>query len=320
MSSVVAAVAIGRNEGERLVACLDALAGKVGRIVYVDSGSTDDSVAEAEARGVDVVALDMSIPFTAARARNAGLARLMQDGGAPDYVQFLDGDYILQPGWIETGAGFLDDHSQVAAVCGRNRERFPERSVYNRLADIEWDTPVGQARASGGNVMIRRSALEAVGGFDETMIAGEEPELCVRLRGAGWQIWRLDAEMTLHDANLLHFGQWWQRARRGGYAAAEAVAMHGAAPERHGVETLKRIIGWGVVLPLAILLLSIFVTPWALLLALIWPLQVLRRRRKGDPWAQALFITLAKFPETQGMFTYLWRRLTRARATLIEHK
>ena len=319
MMPTVAAVAIGRNEGERLIACLDALQGQVVRIVYVDSGSTDGSIAAAQDLGVEVVALDMGIPFTAARARNAGLIHLTGVGACPEMIQFLDGDCILQNGWIEKGSTYLVENPKVAAVSGRNRERFPERSVYNRLADIEWATAIGSTHACGGNVMIRRSALESVDGFDETMIAGEEPELCFRLRRAGWKIWRLDAEMTLHDANLLRFGQWWQRAKRGGYACAEAVAMHGKSPERYGVSGLKRIIGWGVVLP-AMTVFGFLITPWATLLLLIWPLQVLRRYLKGDAWFQALFITLAKIPEAHGMFTYAWRHITHAQAKLIEHK
>ncbi len=320
MTSTVAAVAIGRNEGERLVACLDSMLGKLDRIIYVDSGSTDDSVAEARTRGAEVVELDMSVPFTAARARNAGVARLAEMGEAPDYIQFLDGDCILRDGWIDMGRAFLDDNAEVAAVSGRNRERFPERSIYNALADIEWNTPVGQTKASGGNVMMRRTALAEMGGFDETLIAGEEPELCLRLRQAGWQIWRLDHEMTLHDANLLKFSQWWQRAKRGGYAVTEGVAMHGRDPERYQVPNLVRIAVWGLGLPLLILLAALFVSPWALVLLLIWPARMARRLMKGDPPFQAVFIILAKFPEAQGMLTYLLRRAKGERTKLIEHK
>lgn len=316
----VAAVAIGRNEGDRLVACLDSMLGKLDRIIYVDSGSTDNSVGEARARGVEVVELDMSIPFTAARARNAGVAKLAETGAMPDYIQFLDGDCILREGWIDTGADFLDAHPDVAAVSGRNRERFPERSLYNALADIEWNTPVGQTDASGGNVMMRSAALSEMGGFDEALIAGEEPELCLRLRQAGWKIWRLDTEMTLHDANLLKFSQWWQRARRGGYAVTEGAMMHGQDPERYQVPNLMRILVWGMAVPLVIVLLALFVTPWALLGVLVWPLRMLRRFLKGDPWYQAVFIILAKFPEAQGVLTFLWRRLKGTRSQLIEHK
>ncbi|TCP39579.1 glycosyltransferase family 2 protein [Rhodovulum marinum] len=315
----VAAVAIGRNEGARLIACLESLAGQVERIIYVDSGSTDGSVAAAWARGAEVVELDTDTPFTAARARNAGFARLMEGGPPPTHVQFLDGDCVLQPGWIETAAAFLDATPKAAVACGRRRERHPEASIYNRLIDTEWNTPVGEARACGGDAMIRTAAFQAVGGFDPALIAGEEPELCVRLRAAGWRIWRLDAEMTLHDAAMTRFGQWWQRARRAGHAYAEGAALHGGPPERHGVRELTRIVAWGMVLPV-LTLLGLIVSPWAGLLLLAWPAQVLRLRLRGEPWAQALALTLITLPQGLGVLTYLYRRLTRARARLIEYK
>src|SRR5215475_7559873 len=70
-------VAIGRNEGDRLVRCLRSLT-KASKIIYVDSGSSDNSVREARSLGADVVELDPTTPFTAARARNAGFERLRQ--------------------------------------------------------------------------------------------------------------------------------------------------------------------------------------------------------------------------------------------------
>lgn len=315
----IAAVVIGRNEGARLIACLEALRGQVGRVIYVDSGSTDGSQRAATERGAEVVLLDTDQPFTAARARNRGLAELMEMAQPPAYVQFLDGDCALQPGWIETARAFLDKNPRAAVACGRRRERFPEASVYNSMIDAEWDTAVGRTRSCGGDALMQLTALAEVGGYNPDLIAGEEPELCVRLRARGWEIWRLDAEMTLHDAALTRFGQWWQRTRRGGYAFAQGVAMHGAPPERHCVPALRRIIFWGLALPLATVL-GVFLTPWALLLLLAWPLQVLRLWLRGMPWHRAVFLTLSKLPEAQGALTYWWRRLTRARSRLIEYK
>lgn len=317
-AKAIAAVVIGRNEGARLIACLDALQGRVGRIVYVDSGSTDGSEAAAATRGAEVVTLATDRPFTAARARNAGFARLMARD-PPEFVQFLDGDCAMHPAWIDTAQAFLNDHPQVAVACGRRRERFPEASVWNRLIDAEWDTPVGEARACGGDALMRARVLAEVGGYNPDLIAGEEPELCVRLRARGWKIWRLDAEMALHDAALTRFGQWWQRTRRGGYAYAEAVAMHGRPPERHGVPELRRILVWGLALP-AVTLIGAMITPWALLLLLIWPLQVLRLKARGMPWHRAGFLTLSKLPEAQGALTYWWRRFAGTGARLIEYK
>lgn len=219
------AVVIGRNEGARLLACLDALQGHVRRIIYVDSGSTDGSVDAARAAGATVIALDMTQPFTAARARNAGLDVLAVD--APDFVQLLDGDCQMQPGWLSAALAAFAAHPLAVGVCGRRRERFPEASVYNALADREWNTPIGQARACGGDALIRFAAVRAVGGYNPALIAGEEPDLCLRLRAAGGQVWRIEAEMTLHDAAMTRFGQWWKRTVRAGHAFAEGAALHG---------------------------------------------------------------------------------------------
>lgn len=315
---VIDAVAIGRNEGARLIRCLDSLvAAGFRRIVYVDSGSTDGSIAAAEARGVQVVRLDLSQPFTAARARNAGVAAL--PAGA-DLVQFVDGDCEMVPGWLTMAAGFLTDNPDVAVACGRRREIAPEASVYNRLIDREWDTPAGRTRSCGGDALMRRRAFDAVGGFDPGLIAGEEPELCVRLRQAGWQIWRLPAEMTRHDAAITRFGQWWRRTRRAGHAYAEGAAMYGAAPESHNVAQLRRALLWGLVLPLMAAGGAVLIHPVLLALLLIYPVQVVRLWWRGGDAAQALFLTLGKIPEALGALEYGIKRLTGARARLIEYK
>ena len=315
----IGAILIGRNEGDRLIRGLASLGAGVAPVVYVDSGSEDDSVAAARAAGAEVVLLDSDQPFTAARARNAGLDALRTRADPPDLVQFIDGDCELRDGWISAAAEFLGAHPDVAAVCGRRRERHPDATLYNRLIDREWDTPIGEARACGGDVMMRLAALDEVGGYNPHLIAGEEPELCVRLRQAGWKIWRLDAEMTWHDANMTRFAQWWTRSRRAGHAFAEGAALHGAPPERHNVAQTRRALIWtgGSV---AAVLAGVLITPWALLLLLAWPLQIWRlARRLHDP-VQAGFIMLGKWPEALGILSYHWSRITGQRKTLIEYK
>ena len=309
------AVVIGRNEGARLIACLEALAGQVRRVVYVDSGSTDGSVQAAQARGAQVVALDMAQPFTAARARNTGLAALGEDA---TLVQFLDGDCVMAEGWLDTAAAFLEAHPEVAVVCGRRREKFPENSVYNRLVDAEWNTPVGQADACGGDALMRVGPLRGVGGYRDDLIAGEEPELCLRLRKAGWVIWRLDAEMTAHDAQITRFGQWWRRSQRAGHAFAEGAARFHTPAYPHWRTEARRIQVWGIALPLAIVVLPL-VHPIFLALALAYPAQVARLSRRMG-LVPAFFNTLGKLPEGMGAMTFYARRLTRRRARLIEYK
>jgi GT2 family glycosyltransferase len=314
MTASAAIVVIGRNEGERLKRCLASLRRAGELVVYVDSGSTDGSVEIARAMGVDVVALvDMRAPFTAARARNEGFARVREL--APDiaYVQFVDGDCEVAPGWLELATGFLGARADVAVVCGRLRERHPERSIYNLLSDIEWDLPAGEAPACGGIALMRARAFESMAGFRADMVAGEEPELCVRLRAAGWRIWRLEAEMALHDAAMTRFGQWWRRTRRAGYAFAQGAALHGAPPERHWVRESRSALFWAVVLPAAVVAAAAAWGAWGLVLLAAYPLQVVRLALRGkrtarENWWSALFLVLGKFPEMLGQAAYAAHR------------
>ncbi|TPE49740.1 glycosyltransferase family 2 protein [Amaricoccus solimangrovi] len=323
----IAAVVIGRDEGARLLACLATVVPRAAPVIYVDSGSTDGSPERAAREGAEVVRLDPARPFTAARARNAGFAALLaRPGPPPAYVQFLDGDCALRRGWLPRARAFLDARPEVAAVCGRRRERFPEASVYNRLCDREWDTPLGETRACGGDALIRTSALIAAGGYRDDLIAGEEPELCLRLRGLGWKTWRLEAEMCWHDAAITRFGQWWRRSRRAGFAFAAGAALHGRGAERHWVGETRRAILWGAALPaaaLAALVAGALAFPPAFagaLILLAYPAQALRlARREGGGRLGAergIFTVLGKFPEAAGVLEFRLRR----RATLIEYK
>lgn len=323
---VLGAVVIGRNEGERLRRCMNSLAGVDASCAYVDSGSTDGSVNMVRAAGATVVELDMSRPFSAARARNAGFQRLMTDQPGVRYVQFIDGDCELLPAWMPQALQFLEQHPDMAAVCGRRVERHPEASVYNHLCNIEWNSPAGDAKAFGGDVLMRVSALQAVGGYRDSMIAGEEPELAVRLRAAGWRLWRLEQDMTLHDAAMTRWGQWWRRNVRAGHAYAEGAALHGLGPTRHKLAETRRALLWGLALPAITALLTLHSPAW-LTLVLLYPAQVLRlalRFRDSAmvdiPWTYACFLVLARFPEAQGVVQYWRDRWRGAAAQIIEYK
>lgn len=321
-------VAIGRNEGQRLRQCLLSVIGKVGWVIYVDSGSTDGSVELARSLGVDVVELDLSTPFTAARSRNAGFAHLLAANAQIEFVQFVDGDCEVVSGWIERAQRELDTQPNVAVVCGRRRERYPDQSIYNRLCDMEWDTPIGEAKACGGDAMMRVEAFQQVGGFNPTLIAGEEPELCVRLRQKGWKILRLDAEMTLHDAQMTSFGQWWKRATRAGHAYTEGAWLHGREPERHWVKESRSIWLWGLLIPLLALVMAWTTHSFSLLLLIGYPMQFSRifvnlRRQNICPQHAALYAfscVLAKFAQVRGALGFLRDWLLGARSTLIEYK
>ena len=219
----VGVIVIARNEGERLKRCLVSIGASADAIVYVDSGSTDGSVAFATILGVDVVRLSASAPFTMGRARNEGFTHLRQRCPSIQLVQFIDGDCELEAGWIQKARHWMAAHPEVAVVCGRRREKFPCASIYNMLCEIEWNTPVGPAKACGGDAMVRGDVFERVGMFDPALIAGEEPELCARIRSAGGGVYRLAENMTRHDAALFTFKGWWRRMIRCGYGAKEVV-------------------------------------------------------------------------------------------------
>lgn len=325
ISSRIGVVIIGRNEGERLVRCLKSLVQHTNQMVYVDSGSTDNSISVATELGADIVSLDMSQPFTAARARNEGYTRLKKLFPHIEFVQFVDGDCEVNSQWLESATNFLDSQPQVAAVCGRRRERFPDKTVYNKLCDIEWDTPIGEAKACGGDALMRVVAFESVHGFRADLIAGEEPELCVRLRSAGWRIWRLEQEMTLHDAAMTTFSQWWKRTMRAGHAFAEGAYLHGAPPERHWVQESNRAWIWGLVIPVIALVLGLISVKWGLFCLFIYPIQVIRlalqdSKLEKEAWLRAFFLVLGKFPEMVGQVKFFQRVGSGKQGRLIEYK
>ncbi len=322
-------VVIGRNEGERLKACLDSAIAQfpTNYIVYVDSGSTDDSVAWATRLGITVVTLDLSIPFTAARARNAGYQYLCTAFPQLQFIQFIDGDCQLIPNWCSTALAALATHEDVAVVCGRRREQYPEQSVFNLLCDMEWDTPIGEALACGGDALIRTIALRQVNGYRESLIAGEEPELCLRLRQNNWRILRIDADMTWHDAQITCFSQWWQRTVRAGHAYAEGAWLHGALPERHWMRESLRSWVWGCFLPFILLAMIPWSNGWSLLGGLAYILLVVKiclDKHSNYSWSAsatyALFCVLGKIPEAQGQLQFHWNRVIGRTHQILEYK
>lgn len=321
-------VAIGRNEGDRLKRCLRSIPKGLAAVVYVDSGSTDGSVEHARSTGAEVVALDMSIPFTAARARNAGWHRLLEIKPQLELLQFVDGDCEIAEGWLQAATAALDADPKLAVVCGRRRELHPDATTFNRLCDMEWNTPIGEAEACGGDALFRVSALTAVGGYDDSVIAGEEPELCLRLRRAGYRVHRIDHEMTRHDAAITRWSQWWLRNVRAGHACAEGHHRYGDGPERFYRRALASNLVWGLGVPAVSVGLALPTLGTSL--GLLGLYGVLYRRARADrlqrgdsPQDAALYakhIVIGKLPNAQGILQFHSRRLRRVQNTLIEYK
>lgn len=320
----IGAVVIGRNEGDRLVNCLRSLQNEVAVVVYVDSGSTDSSLENARSYGAECVLLESDVPFTAARARNAGFQRLMARSDAPEFVQFIDGDCRLAKGYLTKAAEMLGRDQGVAVVTGWRAEIDPEASVYNEMCDHEWHGPVGDIMACGGDMMVRAAAFKAVGGFNPTVIAAEDDEFCTRLQKAGWRLHRLPMSMTYHDANMLYFGQWWSRAVRTGHGFEQVNGLH---PD-YFVRERRRMWIYGGVLPLLGLVGAVFYWPLLLGVLAVFAASYVRTAlglvKSGVPRLRAahhaLYLFLSKFPNIVGAVTYHKRRYKGADMEIIEYK
>ena len=327
-------VVIGRNEGERLVRCLSSIRAVPNR-VYVDSGSSDGSVALARTEGLSVIELSEPPNFTAARARNAGIASILSNDPATEFVQVVDGDCEVQADWLAAALATLRAEPGLALVFGRRRERHPERSIYNALCDQEWNVPVGEAAGVGGDALFRVAALRQVHFYNAAMIAGEDTELAMRLRKSGWRLRRIDAEMTLHDADITRFGQWWRRIRRSGHAYAEMAYLHPDAREPNWPRTVRSILCWGGLMPTAllsaaVLALSVDRRWWlaVVLLLLPCPVNMLRiahrYRLRGSSArvarATGVLLMVGKLPQFLGLLGYYRDRLLGRASQLIEYK
>lgn len=316
----IGVVAIGRNEGERLRQCLRSVPAGT-PVAYVDSASSDGSADFARSVGALVVELDLATPFTAARARNAGLEALLSEWPELEFVQFVDGDCEFEAGWLDAAAAFLDEEPSVAAACGRRRERFPDRSLYNRMCDNEWNTPVGEAVACGGDAMFRTAALAQVRGYDAAIVAGEEPELCHRLRGIGWRIWRIDRPMTIHDADMHRPRQWWLRTVRSGFGYAQVwqKTRSGDAAPLYGRQLISALF-WTFGVAALAGAAAAALGPLGLVVApLVWLLQLARLARRGG-LAWGWHILAGKLAETIGILRFVLSRLRGRRQGAIFYK
>lgn len=320
----IGAVVIGRNEGARLINCLHSMRGEAERLIYVDSGSTDGSVEAAQRAGAEVVRLDTSVPFTAARARNAGFAALMARPYPPEYVQFVDGDCVLEAGWMTHAARALDRSPDIGIITGWRAELHPEASLFNAMCDFEWHRPAGDIEACGGDMMVRAALFDDLDGFNPSVIAAEDDEFCVRVRKAGHRVHRLPLPMTHHDAAMYSVGQWWQRAIRSGHGFAQVGDLHPShfRPER------RRVMLYGAVLPV-LGLIGLVLSGWLFLAVLaIYGLSYGRTVQglmragmaRGMALRQSVFLSLSKFPNLIGALRY-WKRKRRGwDMEIIEYK
>lgn len=321
MNDNVGIVVIGRNEGVRLVRCLTSCIDKTIHLIYVDSGSTDESVSIAEGLDINVEVLDTSLPFTAARARNEGFDILTNGNPEIKFVHFIDGDCELDDEWLAHATATLSENEDVALIHGRLREKDIEKSIYTKLADISWYREPGMNREFGGIFTIRCDVFKYLNGFDSKLIAGEEPELFQRLLNQGYQTLCIDHTMGTHDFGVSSFYEWWSRTVRTGFAYANVEKWNGWKGQQ-----LKTFL-WATFFPI-IIVLSVLKMPyygWACLL--IYPIQMVRiflklniPYGKSDRLLYAGFCVIDKFPQMFGVIKYHYVNGFDKEQKIIEYK
>lgn len=320
----VSVVVIGRNEGERLVRCLASVMPLGAEVIYVDSASTDGSPERAAALGARVLRVQPARPCAAA-GRNAGWR-----AATGELVLFLDGDTELHPDFVLRALLVFGD-PDVAVVWGHRRESHPSQSVYVRVLDLDWIYPPGDTEFCGGDALVRRSVLERTGGFDETLIAGEEPELCRRIRASGYRIVHIDAPMTTHDLAICSFRAYWQRAFRAGHAYAEiAERFAGTADPLWQRESRRNLRHGAALLALPLLLVVAYVVhPVAAAVLVGLALLGLARSARRCAWKTRSWTTrplyavhshLQQIPILLGQLAYRRNRRRGVLQQLIEYK
>jgi GT2 family glycosyltransferase len=325
-----AIVVIGRNEGDRLLTCLESVRGADVSVLYVDSGSSDGSAARAAPLCDQVIELDPARPFSAARGRNEGFAAALLRSPGIQWVQFIDGDCTLSPTWLRAATQAMAADERRAVVIGPLQELHPDASTYNRLCALEWKSPPGDLTnfgSLGGIMLVRASVFAQLGGFNEKVIAGEDSEFGVRVGEAGFKITKIAAGMATHDADIHRFGQWWTRTVRSGHATGQRFSLNGSGAARDCAREHRSVIFWGLALPAAVLLLAWPTRGVSLLLLAGYVVLIKRvaayRLSRGDTAAEAnlyaRFNVLGKFAEGVGLLKFQVNRLF-GRYRIIEYK
>jgi glycosyltransferase involved in cell wall biosynthesis len=217
-AATVDVVIPARDMGSLLGECLASVAAQsihVGQVLVVDDQSRDDTAAVAAACGAIVIS---GTGRGAGAARNLGVA-----ASSADVIAFVDADDLMAPGRLAADLALLRASPDAAGVAGR-AQRFDEVDGHRRLGPIEAGLLVGATT-------VRRSAITAVGGFEESLGAAEFVDLVARLRHQGSDVVagaHLSILRRVHGANTTRDAD---RLARGLLEAARrATTRRGDAP------------------------------------------------------------------------------------------
>ncbi|WP_460356566.1 mycofactocin biosynthesis glycosyltransferase MftF [Mycobacterium sp. ZZG] len=218
-----------RDNASGLIRLVAALRGV--RVVIVDDGSAVP-VAESDFADMrcEVRVLRHDRSKGPAAARNAGLAMC-----TTDLVAFLDSDVVPRKGWLEALLGHFCDPA-VALVAPRIVALNQSDSVVARYEAVRSSLDLGLREAPvvpfgtvsyvpSAAIICRRSALLEVGGFDESLVSGEDVDLCWRLNEAGARLRYEPIAMVAHD-HRTELRKWFARKSFYGSSAAPLTIRH----------------------------------------------------------------------------------------------
>ncbi|MBR5560305.1 MAG: glycosyltransferase [Clostridia bacterium] len=300
---MISAIVIGRNEGKRLNACItsihEALRFLQHEIIYVDSRSSDDSIALAKESGARCYLLE-------AEHTTAGLGRFVGTKEAKgEYLLFLDGDMQLSPGFCEKAMMAMAQRSADGCTGIREDLYMKNGEIAGRNENYFGCTHERIVPEFGGALFIKKDALEKAGGWSPDTIACEEAELHARLRAAGCTVLEIPVKMITHTDAVRDgrgvIGTIFSRRRLGEGQALRCAMAQGEANAYIHHENEKFLlysIDWMCVI--LILLLGV----WGFLGALFFQMaqlgSFLSRRRIRAFVSQKLFF----FAFPAGLVTY----------------
>ena len=194
-----------RNGARFLPTCLGSIASDPypdGRreLVVADNGSTDGTAELAASLGARVMSKH-GVPVSV--LRNEGVR---QSSG--DLLAFIDVDHEIAPGWLAAAVRILNDPRVVAAGAPCHPPPTPTwvQAMYNAMRDHA-DRPIETRWLGAGNMVVRRSAFEGVGGFDGSLEACEDVDLSRRLRKAGGRLVNTPEMVNQHFGDPATLGE-----------------------------------------------------------------------------------------------------------------
>jgi hypothetical protein len=203
MKHSVSIVIIGRNEERGIAKCIEAAklaAAQIGgaELLFVDSASTDETVAIVKSLGVCVISLDPSLKLSPSAGRYAGSLR-----ANGEFILFIDADTHVYTDFLPTALARLKTDPKLAGLNGRIDD-LNEKGEMVEGFETRADGPVRVKWLRGPCCLFRRDALLSVGSFNPHLAVEEEAELGLRLCSAGWALELIPVPMGCHTRCFHH--------------------------------------------------------------------------------------------------------------------